>query len=341
MALQFRVRCQPNYKFVARDESRNVMEFTDRRSVLKTAALGTGLSSLVGTTSGETETDCGPCGQEDGGIFEATGTAGFIAINTDDPETDGYQLPDTLDEPPVTIEADYSDDGTWVATNVEFADLEPVDLGLPPVNLDFQINTPVGMSGTIDHEAGILTVEGVLEIFIPVSDVDPDQDDIRVTVAIENGTTLQSNHMIGDARDMGTASATVTIVDNEFTVPATDAVIFGIDIDELLNLPSLESGRNWFELNLDIEFTDAVPQPPAIVDGSPAKRSGIDNCYDLVTGEGSTVDILDVQTLFTNLDNPDVQDHALAYNFSGSNRERVTAFDVQALYHRLGEPPDT
>lgn len=317
------------------------MEFVDRRTVLKTGAIGAGVSNWVVPSSAETDTECGPCGQQDGGLFEATGTSGFIAINTEDPETDGYPLPEDLDEPPVTIEGDYSDDGTWVATNVEFANLDPVDLGLPPVDLDFQINTPEGMSGTIDREAGVLTIEGVLEIFVPVSDVDPDQDDIRVTVDIEDGTTLQSNHMIGDARGMDMSSATVTLVDNEFTVPATNAVIFGIDIDELLNLPSLEPGKNWFELDLEVEFTDAVPTPPAIGNGSPPERSGIDNCYDLVTGDGPTVDILDVQTLFANLDNPDLQDHALAYNFSGSNRNQVTAFDVQALYNRVGKPPDT
>lgn len=317
------------------------MEFVDRRTVLGTAAVGVGLASGVGITSGQTNSDCGPCERQDGGIFEATGTSGFIAINTDDPETDGYPLPENLDEPPVTIEAEYSDDGTWVATNVEFASLDPVDLGLPPVDLDFEINVPEGMSGTIDREAGILTVETVLEIFIPLSEVDPEEDDIRVTVAIEDGTTQQSNDMIGESQSMDSPSGSVTVVDNEFTVPATNAVVFGIDIDEILNLPSLDSGRNWFELDLDLAFSDAVPRPPALSGGNPPDRSGIDNCYDLVSGDGSTVDILDVQTLFANLDNPDVQNNSVAYNFSGSDRERVTVFDVQALYNRVGEPSQT
>lgn len=312
------------------------MTSVDRRSVLRAAAGGAGLAAGAGVSSGQSGSDCGPCEACDGGSFVATGTSGYIAINTDDPEADGYELPDNLEEPPVTFEAAYSDDGTWEATDVSFANLDPVDLGLPPVDLDFQINVPDGMSGTIDREAGILTVEATLEIFIPLSDVDETEDDITVQVAIENGTTSQSNNMIGDNSGLDTSAASVVIVDNEYTVPETNAVVFGIDVDDVLALPSQDPGRNWFELSLDLEFSDAVPTPPAVAGDSQPRRSGVDNCYDIVTGEGESVSILDVQALFGNLDSPTVQENAVAFNFSGSDRNRVTVFDVQALYNRVG-----
>jgi hypothetical protein len=47
------------------------------------------------------------------------------------------------------------------------------------------------------------------------------------------------------------------------------------------------------------------------------------------------VALLDVQTLFSNLDNPAVQAYASSFNFSGTDPTEVTVLDVQALFNDL------
>lgn len=65
------------------------------------------------------------------------------------------------------------------------------------------------------------------------------------------------------------------------------------------------------------------PNPPADSDG--------DGLYEDIRGDGS-VDMLDVQALFTNLDNPAVQANADLFNFQGDDPDEVGVLDVQALY---------
>ena len=55
--------------------------------------------------------------------------------------------------------------------------------------------------------------------------------------------------------------------------------------------------------------------------------------YEDVTGDGN-VTVADVQVLFDNLHRDNLQQHAWAYDFSRTNPERVTIFDVQALFNR-------
>ena len=72
---------------------------------------------------------------------------------------------------------------------------------------------------------------------------------------------------------------------------------------------------------------------PTVVEGAP-KTTGGDGAYRDVRGDGE-FDILDVQALFSNLDNPAVQEHAWAYNFSETDPSEATVLDVQALFTDL------
>jgi len=312
------------------------MEPVERRQVLAAAGVGAGLAAGVGAPGVRGQEGSDPPATRDGTetpthVFTARGTGGFLAINTDDPYSDGYPLPDDDGEPPVVIEGAIYPDGSWTATSVAFKTFDPGDFGLPPIDLDVDINVPGGLSGTIDREAGLMTVEGTLEIFLPLSEFDNIEEDLEVTIDIVDGTTLQSNNMVGDTEGFDTPEGSMAFVDNAYTVPATDTVVFGIDIDEVLGLPSEQPGNNWFELRLAVEF---APRPPPVVGSDPPASAGEDMLYDDIDGDGE-VTITDVQTLFDGLESEVVQEHAPAFDFSDTNPGRVSIFDIQALFERL------
>jgi hypothetical protein len=76
--------------------------------------------------------------------------------------------------------------------------------------------------------------------------------------------------------------------------------------------------------------------PPTIVEGPPADLDG-DGLYEDVRGNNDLT-ILDVQSLFNNLDNPDLQNNAEAFKFQENGAsEEVTILDVQALFNELQE----
>ncbi len=83
---------------------------------------------------------------------------------------------------------------------------------------------------------------------------------------------------------------------------------------------------------LDIELTPVVP--PLDEQFNPPRDRDGDGLFEDVTGDGE-LGIQDVQALFDNLSNPDVQENAPKFNFSGTNDSRVTVFDVQALFTRI------
>jgi len=320
----------------------------ERRRVLAAAGVGAGLTGLGTVTAGESS-GTGTPGAVDGGstrvdgepthaldgepthVFLARGTGGFIGINTDDPGEESYPLPGDDGEPPVVIEGAVYPDGSWQSTRVEFQTFDPGDFGLPPINLEVDLDVPGGLSGVLDREAGLMTAAGTLEILLPLSEFDSIDEDLEVEIELVDATTLQSNSMVGDTEGLDTPVASVVFVDNAYTVPATDTVVFGIDLDEVLGLPSEEPGRNWFELGLAVEF---APLPPPVVGADPPTRVGEGLFFDDIDGDGE-VTVADVQALLTSLDSPVLQNHAPAFNFSGTNPRRVSIFDVQALFGRL------
>lgn len=97
------------------------------------------------------------------------------------------------------------------------------------------------------------------------------------------------------------------------------------DCGEVLHQPCRES---------DVEPLEDVLELPEFVDGvQPTDHDG-DGLFEDLDGSGG-VGVTDVQLLFDALDREDVQDHAWAFNFSRMNQERVTVFDVQALFNMI------
>jgi hypothetical protein len=87
-----------------------------------------------------------------------------------------------------------------------------------------------------------------------------------------------------------------------------------------------------YSFNFSIEYTPPVlpgrENPPIDTDG--------DGRYEDLDGDGDFT-IFDVQALFNNLDEKEVQQYADAYNFNGDEEpDGVTIFDVQGLFNKLG-----
>ena len=74
----------------------------------------------------------------------------------------------------------------------------------------------------------------------------------------------------------------------------------------------------------------ALDELPTFAEGPPADNDG-DGLYEDVRGNGD-LSILDVQELFKNMDNPELQAHSELFNFQGDDPDEVGILDVQALY---------
>ena len=140
---------------------------------------------------------------------------------------------------------------------------------------------------------------------------------------------------------------TVTLVDNGTTVDSATTDVGGLyalnaapgdytivverEGYETFNKPvTIQEGTT---TNLDIELVKL----PQFAQKPIADPNG-DGLYEDVRGDGS-VDILDVQELFNELDsgNPQLQNHSEKFNFQGNNPDQVTILDVQALFNQLPE----
>jgi predicted acyl esterase len=152
-----------------------------------------------------------------------------------------------------------------------------------------------------------------------------------MAAAVETATTLtfdlaavQQTLAPGDRLRLALATGSEQLTDSEFLLGQN-----GIFAD------TSEGAGVEIQTSADIELTvpARVGPPPVLAGRAPRNLAG-DGLYRDVRGDGR-VDVLDVQTLFTNLDAPAVQQHAHAFNFSGTDPETVTVLDVQALFDAL------
>jgi hypothetical protein len=89
-----------------------------------------------------------------------------------------------------------------------------------------------------------------------------------------------------------------------------------------------------YDLALRGGVVEGVGLPPVVGDQSPVDLDG-DGTYEDVRGDGE-LEVLDVQTLFNELDTGVVQDNARAFDFSASDpTDEVTILDVQGLFNDL------
>jgi V8-like Glu-specific endopeptidase len=191
--------------------------------------------------------------------FVGESQGGLLAIgeqNLTAAERNGFALPPSQAVPePLVVEGDIDGD-TWESTNVTVPNLDPSvlldrfgDVPISPEDVSIEITTPNGFEGTIDQQAGRLTVQGQLNLTVSLSGTP-----IRIPIAVD-ATTGQSGAMTGSA-DFGSTPVTATVVDNQATVPALDEDKFsliGPVINDQLGLPSGE-GETW--VRLQFELTD-------------------------------------------------------------------------------------
>ena len=120
----------------------------------------------------------------------------------------------------------------------------------------------------------------------------------------------------------------------------------GLETDEMQgetaaeNMDGLDFKATWRVMTDSDDYPalitlESAPQPPELpgFDNPPTDING-DGLYEDINGDGK-FDISDVQALFDDLDSDAVQNYPVAFNFAGANPDRVTIFDVQALFTRL------
>ncbi|ERH10080.1 MAG: hypothetical protein J07HX64_01849 [halophilic archaeon J07HX64] len=198
------------------------------------------VSAVVASGAGIGQIAAAQGGDDPVATFNATGTDGFVAIDTDSPDDPiTFPTPDEVEQP-ISLDAELFGNGTWRSTEVSFPDLGEEQLGFP---VQIRLEAPRPFEGTIDRETGEMTVDAALEILVP---------DANATVPVRaNLTTGTSGEMRGETEGLDTDSATVTLVGNEFTVPEETGNTI---IDGFVGLPAPEPGINWFSLTLEMSF---------------------------------------------------------------------------------------
>ena len=241
---------------------------------------------------------------------------------------------------------------------------------LAGVDLAFQYDDETTATVTSDEE-GTYEVELPAGITYDVGVDEPEYESYSATVTVEPDTTELFNvsllgpqvalgEVTGPSETVGAGEPVVVQVlvanegdgiaeDLELTASSADGAV----ADTTMTLGSL-TGRTRIDFEItpgtagpaEIEFAlsssnagsdSAVISldvaPPPLVGGRRPKSLGNDGLYDDVRGDGE-LDINDVQALFNNLDNPDLQANAQAFDFSGQGGA-VDILDVQALFERL------
>lgn len=208
--------------------------------------------------------------------FTAYGQQGEIVLNEPEaqpedtivvPECDEDQplpsnAPDlvTWEESCFEINGEINDDGTWTAgpDDITFPEIYTEDVDYPATDATVQMSAPDGLSGTIDTETGEVTVDGALEIEVEINAAIfgiSFGDTCTTSMELEATTGESENGMTGEQLTIEDGTATGTIVDDRFSVPAiqpADSTVCSGGNDTFY-LPS-ESGLNSFNLDVWVEF---------------------------------------------------------------------------------------
>ena len=209
-------------------------------------------------------------------------------------------------------------------------------------------------------ESGTLVFDGVEESYeegetitwtVELSTFDDSETGETTIAGAESPPAFVVTGVETDAPVIEGETLNVTVTVENTGGPGTQTVetgIDGIDTDsETLELGADEAGEVEFELETEVgdagehdlkvvagnhSTTETVElQLPAVTGNPPRDLTG-DGGYEDVRGTGEFT-IFDVQTLFTHLDDPAIQDHAWAYDFTESGD--VGILDVQALFNKL------
>jgi hypothetical protein len=283
------------------------MSQTNRRQFLKTTAVGAGIA--VGTGSGYAGDE--PQFSPSSSVvktFTATAGEGYIAIDADNPQGDGSTIGrvDFAGEQiggDVTISGEVYDDNTWQSTSVDFPPIDikdflsedtfsdlPIDIGLDDITADIDVIVDT-ITGQFDAAQGLMTAEPFSITVDADATVDAGITSVNAKIEVSASaplTTGQSGELQGSAQGLDTTSANVTLVSNNFIVPATGEtisvpVIDDINIDDQVGLPADDKSRNYLELELDMDLAEVF----GFVEGTVTGPDGIAESGVEVTASSS------------------------------------------------------
>ena len=308
---------------------------TDSYAVGNVAASGENVGGLVGYNSGENATVTRAYAA---GFVDADGptVGGLVGSNVNNATVvDAYWDIET------TEQAESAGNATGLATGAmkgaageasmfDFAGTwavvdEPTDGGVT-------VSYPFLVNNTQDPAPGLETVT-----LLSFTDQGIDDDTVTVDSVDSQGTDVAVIITYEDEGDLIVAGLETGVFENE-SVTVTLESLEGFPGDHTAHLIAVE--------DLSAEYTpgDVVSNETAAaiianqqalvtveVQGVLARDTTGDGKLNDVTGDNE-FSIADVQALFNALDDPVVQRYAAAFDFAGANPDRVSVFDVQALF---------
>jgi len=192
---------------------------------------------------------------------------------------------------------------------------------------------------------------GTYDLVVEAAGFEPFADDVTVEAGTETerDVTLTPTEgtvfgVVTDTANESVADAEVALLDDGETVAGTETDTDGaysLDVAPgTYDLAVEAAGFGPFAEEVTVEAgaeteRDATLGPPALPggEGPPQDLDG-DGLYEDLDGDDE-FDIADVQTLFENLGSGVLEEHPAAFDFAGHDPEKVTIFDVQALFSRL------
>ena len=279
---------------------------------------------------------------------EATATTDTIGETTVSYDTQETVFTETSD-PPENPDAESLDRYLGVGT---------VDTAEDPVTVDLAVHyDDTERTGGDDESLTLWLFDGDDWNELD-STVDTDTETVNVTLSAEGTVGLFETPADGTIEIIDyTLSATELTVGETFTVNATventgsttDTLTVPLFVDGETNQTTTvtvgpeETGTTQFTLEPplgtanvtvgDLAATDIDVVGPTVGD-EPASDTTGDGLLNDVTGDGS-FDIADVQALFDSLGGEILDTYAQYFDFAGVNSDRVSIFDVQALFNSL------
>lgn len=175
---------------------------------------------------------------------------------------------------------------------------------------------PVNVYGEAEDELGSVAPPGTT-IYAIVDGV------------IEDSITVGENGQFGGPEPFAGHLAVNTGAGEELVF-----AIDGLDGATAFETVDLNSTDELVEVDLTFPIASFTDINVAGGDNTTATDTTGDGLLNDVDGDGE-FDIFDVQLLFDNLDNPVVQENALAFNFAGTDEGNVSIADVQGLFVAL------
>lgn len=208
--------------------------------------------------------------------------------------------------------------------------LEPADSEITTgETATFEVVVSGAQEGVSAYEMQLRTAGNVT-----ITDFDrPLSPDFDATELNDAGTQLSFEDGMGSNTYEGDDRVVIANV----TVEAGDPGAGSLSIDEDAAIADLDT--NQYDLVVDgdtsIEITEEKPGPEPIAGDTPPQDLNGDGTFEDIDGDGE-VTVFDVQTLFSNLDDPAVEENPGAFNFAGDeNPTEVTIFDVQSLFGQI------